>query len=140
MRKLQPRNNGEIKDLVSYLGGCHDASIKKISFVKDRHFTANGDLAWSHDPADLSNAKCTIVVELLLNSYTGAKKDQVVVLEFGEVMSFTFVQDADFDYSDVYEVSLEQLKDQQVRFVFFCTEKRVKAISGLCRAVVCKEL
>jgi hypothetical protein len=69
--------------------------------VKDRAFNEDGNLVYPF--GDMKDAVyCDIEVELLLNSYKGAKKDQVVVFDFKTTDCFTFKQTEGLDYSRGY--------------------------------------
>ena len=107
MKKHQPKNIEEIKSLLKYLNSCHDASMKRICFGKDRDINQDGDLDYPFE--DVINGD--VEIELILNSYQGAKRDQRVLLQFKDVRIFNF----------------------------YSTAKKVKSLSIICNQIVCIE-
>lgn len=134
MKKHQPKNTEEIKTLLTYLNSCHDGSIKKISFIKDRDINQDGDLSYPFEDAIGGN----IEIELILNNYEGAKKYQIVVLQFQNVRIFNFYQNTNFDYSDVYELKFNSDKGF-LSFNFYSTAKKIKSLIIICKQMVCIE-
>lgn len=139
MKVHKPKSVDEIKNTISYLCDCHDASIRKICFVKDREVEQDGSLVYPFaDIRDFIN--CDVEMELLLNSYPTAKKDQIVLLKFIKTRSLTLMQTEDFDYSDIYELKFEGKKGTNLLFCFYATEKKFKALSLSCEMLICEEL
>ena len=139
MRLFEPKTIEEINELLHYLCRCHDGSIKRISFLKDRELNENGNLVYPFlDIAEEAN--CNIEVELLLSTYPTAKKDQIVLLQFNVVRHFRFMQDPHFDYSDVYDLGFEPDDAHNLNFIFYSTKKRIKSLEVSCRTIVCKEV
>lgn len=122
----------EARDILVRLNHCHDGSIRAISFLKGRELDPEtGNLVY--DSANLNEmALCDIKLEMLLNSYEGAKKDQLIIFEFKKVSCFRFIQDASFDYSDVYEVEVESGRDVTIELHFFATEKKIPTLIISC--------
>ena len=83
---------------------------------------------------------CNIHIEMILNSYTGAKKDQVVVLEFIGSEAFRFEQKNDYDYSDIYHIDFDQEKDGRFTFQFQATSNNIPTQVITCKELICKEL
>lgn len=139
MRLFEPKTIEEINELLHYLCRCHDGSIKRISFLKDRELNENGDLVYPFvDIAEMAN--CNIEVELLLSTYPTAKKDQIVLLQFNGVRYFRFMQDPNFDYSDVYDLGFEPDDTNNLNFIFYSTKNRIESLKISCRKIVCKEV
>lgn len=139
MKVHKPKSVEEIKSMLSYLASCHDASVKSVCFVKDRQIHEDGSLVYPFvDMREIVN--CNIKMELILNSYPTAKKDQIVSFEFITTKSFSFMQTDDIDYSDIYELRFEGEAGSTLRFVFYATENKVKVLSISCTEVICKEL
>lgn len=134
MKKHQPINKEEVQSLIKQLDSFHDASIKKICFIKDRDLNQDGDLTLPLEDA----TNVDIEIEIILNSYEGAKKDQIVVLQFQNVKVFNFYQNADFDYSDVYELKVEE-DDKLLSFIFYSTSKMIKSLTVVCNQIICIE-
>ena len=135
---FKSENLVEIRSQILKLNFCHDASLRKISFYKIREVDEhNGSLIYPFD--DLKEMMdCDIELELILNSYEGAKKDQIVILEFKDTTSFSFYQTPDFDYSDIYE--LEVTENQGLQFSFYAIDKKIKTLSLTCGKFISKEL
>ena len=139
MKIHKPKNVDEIKNTISYLSYCHDASIRKICFVKEREVEQNGSLVYPFaDIRDFIN--CDVEMELIHNWYPTAKKHQIVLLKFIKTRSLTFMQTEDFDYSDIYELKFEGKKGSDLLFCFYATEKKFKALSLSCEGLICEEL
>ena len=128
-----------IRALLDYLNHCHDGSLRRISFVKNRELTENGNLVLFSSET-LHKGDCDIEAELFLNSYIGASPTQVVILNFQDVRSFRFYQDNDFDYSDIYEVSFCRVDKYTFEFSFRATQQKIEALTVVCRKLVCREL
>lgn len=101
MKTHKADDEDSIRALLEYLNVCHDGSLRRISFVKDRELTEDGNLIIFSSEM-LVKGDCEIEAELLLNSYIGASPTQVVILNFQDVRSFRLYQDNNFDYSDIY--------------------------------------
>lgn len=140
MRVFEPKSYKEVNDLISYLASCHDGSIRKICFLKDRSLIENGGLSYPYDINDPSNCICSIEMELLLNCYAGAKKQQIVRLKFQKTKSFTFKQNENFDYSDIYELTCEKTESLALNFIFYASKDEIKPLSILCEKIICEEL
>jgi len=124
--------------LLKRLNYCHDASIRRICFVKHREFDEDGNLVFPF--TELSDTiLCGIQAELLLNSYSGAAKNQIVSLEFEGVEAFSFSQDGAFDYSDVFEVNFRPKPEKAFEFLFLATVNKINFLSVICREIVCQE-
>ena len=140
MKTVSCRNERNILELLRHLNFCHDASMRKICFSKDRQVDRK-DGALVYPFGDIRDTiKCDIQVELILNSYEGAKTDQIVILEFKESTAFELMQTCDFDYSDIYELRFEQEKGPNFHFTFYATGNKVKVFSISCKQLICKEL
>lgn len=83
---------------------------------------------------------CDIEMELLLNSFQGAKKDQKVRFQFGNAKRFSFSQSTDFDYADIYDLDFEVRDAAQLEFSFFSTSAKIKAFSVTCEMFTCEVL
>jgi len=139
MKIHKPKSADEVKNTISYLYDCHDGSIRKICFIKEREVEQNGSLVYPFaDIRDFIN--CDVEMELLLNCYPTAKKDQIVLLKFIKTRSFTFMQTEEFDYSDIYELKFEGKKGTSLLFCFYATKKMFKALSLSCEKLICEEL
>ncbi len=139
MKISVPKTVKEANDLLSRLCHCHDGSLKRISFVKDRALDEDGNLVYPF--GDMKNAVyCDIEVELLLNSYEEAKKDQVVEFTFKKTDCFNFAQEKGIDYSDIQEVTCDGGQNSLLVFRFYAGEARTEVISLTCQKVSCKEL
>lgn len=134
MKRHQPRGIKEIKVLLGYLNSCHDGSIKRISFIKKRGIDKSGNLVYLSEEF----SETDIEIELILNSYQGAKRSQIVILEFNNVKVFSFHQDASFDYSDIRELKVETDK-ASLNFTFISTIKEVNPLTISCSQIVCIE-
>lgn len=140
MKIIEPKNLQEIDNIISRLNFCHDASMKKICFLKNRNIDEKtGDLVYPFEDVK-DRIKCDIEIELILNSYAGAKKNQIVLFEFKEVTNLYFMQKENFDYSDIYELKFKGTKNAKLGFNFYATEKKIKTLSIICNKVICKEL
>lgn len=139
MKISVPKTVKEANDILSRLCHCHDGSIKRISFVKDRALNEDGNLVYPF--GDMKDAVyCDVEVELLLNSYEGAKKDQVVVFAFERTDCFNFRQAKGIDYSDMQEVTCDGSQNSRLEFRFYAGEARTEVISLTCQKVLFKEL
>lgn len=139
MKIYKPKSVDEIQNTLSYLCHCHDASIRKICFIKDREIDPDGSLVYPFgDIRDFIN--CDVEMELFLNCYPTAKKDQIVLMKFIKTKSFTFMQTEEFDYSDIYEFKFEGKKGTKLLFCFYATDNKFKALSLSCEELICEEL
>lgn len=129
----------EIKELLERLNYCHDASIKNICFVKQRSIDEKtGDLVYPFEqPQDL--ILCDIKVELLHNNYDSARKDQIVIFTFHKVIRFNFIQNADYDYSDLRAIYCEPGLNTRMEFKFHSARDRVVSLSFSCSEVSVEE-
>lgn len=139
MRKLKVEKYEDIKKLVSYLNFCHDGILKKVGFFKKRELDEeDGALIYSfNDKEDFIT--CDIEIEMLLNSYENAKKDQVVLLQFKGVDNFSFSQNKDFDYSNIYELQVQKNKNSRPQFVFYSTQNKIESLKIECEQLICIE-
>ena len=83
MKRHEAADEASIRALLDYLNACHDGVVRRISFLKDRAYTDEGDVFWpAESPAAWkdSMARCSIEMELLLDNYAGASPKQVVIL------------------------------------------------------------
>ena len=134
MKKFTVETSKEITDLLKLINFCHDASLRNISFRKKREFNKNGSLIYPFK--NIKQAiKCDISLELLLNSFEGAKKKQIVLFEFIDVDMFSFKQNNEFDYSDIYEVKFQEAKDYGYNFVFYATQSKIDFLSLFCKSL-----
>jgi hypothetical protein len=147
MKKHEANDDSSIQAILDHLNVCHDGSLRRISFIKDRKWGDHGGLAYpdaKHKDyeQDLYFVKCNIELELLLNSYKGALPKQVVILYFEEVRSFRFFQENTFDYSEIYEVSFHKLGEDGFEFVFRTRGKteRIEMLRIVCPKIICTEL
>jgi hypothetical protein len=145
MKTFKPKNTKEIINLISYLNFCHDGSLRKICFLKNREVDiTNGSLIYPFE-----NTKefidCDIEVELILNSYEGAKKDQIILFEFKNTKSFGFSQNEGFDYSDIYEVEFKSDNNANLNFIFYthkppnAPNEKIAFLSIVCKEIICIE-
>jgi hypothetical protein len=143
MKKHETKDEVAIRALLDYLNACHDAVVRRISFLKDRAYTEEGDVFWpAQSPGAWkdSMALCSIEMELLLNSYPAASRKQVVLLRFEDVRSFRFFQDA-FDYSFLNEVVLNESGGDEFEFLFCMGwAEKAEALRIVCPRIVCTEL
>jgi len=127
-----------IRALLDYLNLCHDASLRRITFMKKREFDAAGDLVYPF--TDMKDAvKCDIEIELLLNSYRDALPEQIVLLYFMAVQSFRFCQQETYDYSDIRQVDFRPSQTGMFEFCFSATQKEIKVLTLVCSKLVCEE-
>ena len=90
MKVTKPKDIEQFVALLKRLNYCHDGCIRAVSFLKRRKLNKkDGSLIYPFEDME-DRALCDMRLELLLNSYSGAKKDQVVVLEFKEVRDIRF--------------------------------------------------
>lgn len=133
-----------IRALLDDLNACHDGSLRRITFHKDRAYTKDGSLRYPlSEPAEdfqAVSSRCDIEMEILLNSYIGASTRQVVLLRFDAVRSFRFSQDSTCDYSDIYEVNLSPVESGMVKLSFLATNEKIETLTIICPKVVCTEL
>ena len=65
MKKREIRNSEEAIKLLNYLNNCHDASMRNISFGKERDVDKNdGSLIYPFENASES-IDCTVNIELI---------------------------------------------------------------------------
>jgi hypothetical protein len=142
----EPKTAVELKALLTHLGVCHDASLRRISFIKDRMLNEEGNLVYPFGDMDAS-VNCDVEMELLLSSYPTAKKQQVVVFKFIDTRIFVFMQDESFDYSDIFKVDGNIGDDSKFNFIFYSSgqyqsrrDDEVKSLEISCARVICTEL
>ena len=145
MKRHEACDEASIRARLDYLNVCHDGSVRRISFLKCREYTEEGNLVYPDvDPKHLLKdlTRCDIELELLLNSYEGASPKQVVVLNFEEVRSFRFFQENTFDYPEIYEVTFRKSGEGEFEFVFRVrpAAEKIDALSIICPKIVCTEL
>jgi hypothetical protein len=147
MKKRQADDEASIRELLDYLNVCHDGSMRRISFLKDRKWADDGGLAYPEvDPKDyredLYFITCDVEIELLLDSYEDALPQQVIVLLFKEVRSFQFFQEKTFDYSDIYEVIFNKSGEREFEFIFRARgdAERIEMLRIVCPKIICTEL
>ena len=129
----------EARALFKYLNVCHDASLRKLAVKKQREMEEDGSLIYPDvDSADF--VLCDIEMELILNSYEGAKIDQIVRLQFERVRQFMLRQDSQHDFSDVYAVAVEDEGSSNIHIVCYATKDRIVVVDLFCDSLVCKEL
>ena len=126
--------------LVKRLNACHDGSLRTVCIRRQRNIDRrSGSLIYPfRDPTDF--VLCDIDMELILNSYAGAKKDQIVRLRFERVRRFTLRQDQQHDSSELYEVVTTGDGSRWIRVIFYATKDRVAAAELSCETIVCEEL
>jgi len=146
MRIHEAADENSIRGLLDHFDACHDGVIRRISFIKNRTYSDEGNVCW---PAELGRRgfdtiKCDIEMEVLLNSYVGASPKQVVIIRFEDVQSFRFFQDHNFDYSAIFEVILHQVTEQAFEFAFrlgmMTTTEPIDALTVVSRKIVCTEV
>ncbi len=140
MKITRAANVQEARALFEHLNACHDASVRELLLKKQREVDEqDGSLIYPDvDVADF--VLCEVQMELILNSYEGAKTDQIVQLEFEQVREFTFKQDRKHDFSDLYEVVIQDDDASNIRVIFYSTKDRIIAADLLCESIVCREL
>lgn len=139
MKTREADDENSIRALLDYLNKCHDGFIRRISFIKDReYFDEDGSILYPSDE-DGYDIIFDIEMELLLNSYIGASPHQIVVLTFEKVMSFRFLQERTFDYSEIYKVTFDQASNETFDFSFCATSKKITMLTLNCSKVICKE-
>jgi hypothetical protein len=135
-----------IRALLDHLNVCHDGYIRRLSFLKDRNYDAEGNVFYPSEGAEagetIDSAECEVEAELLLNSYQDASIRQVVVLNFQQVRSFRFFQEPTFDYSEILEAAFQARGKKEFEFIFrIGPEARPRDMLHLvCRKVLCLEL
>ena len=138
MKITEAGTKEQLRALLKYLNHCHDASMRKVCFKKQRAVDKrNGSLIYPFEKIK-DVVLCDVEVELLLNSYRGAKKDQIVVLEFEAVKKLAFCQDEQHDYSDVHEVGI-RATGTEMDVTFFSTKKKLSSLQLSCKRLICKE-
>jgi hypothetical protein len=143
MKTHEANDETSIRALLGYLNACHDGVVRRISFIKDRDYTNEGDVFWptGSEAWKYDMARCSIEMEILLNSYAGATPKQVVLLQFEAVCSFRFCQEDAFDYSFIYEIVLDNSGENGFEFLFrMGWAKQVEALRVVCSKIVCVEL
>ncbi len=143
MRTREAKDEASIRALLDYLNVCHDGSLRRITFQKNRSYTHDGNLSYPSEPTEdwrTAPVPCAIEMELLLNSYVGASPRQIVLLRFDAVRSFRFAQESTYDYSDIYEVNLSPAASGTFRLSFCATEKKIETLTIVCSKVVCTEV
>ncbi len=74
MKRHEAKDEASIRALLDYLNACHDGVVRRISFLKDRAYTDEGDVFWpAQSPGAWkdSMALCSIVLESLAGSVKG---------------------------------------------------------------------
>jgi len=137
MKTFKPKGVKGINNLIILFNFFHDACMRKICFLKNREVDEkNGSLIYP-----FNNIKefinCDIEIELIHNNYKDAKKDQIILLKFKETKSFTFVQDENFDYSDIFEIEFKSDENAGLHFIFYSTGKKFKFLSIQCKKFIC---
>jgi hypothetical protein len=144
MKIHEARNEGSIRELLGYLNVCHDGIIRRISFLKDRGYTEEGDVFRPHESERWmeDEAKCNIEMELLLNSYAGASLKQIVLLYLQDVRSFRFFQEKASDYAEILEFVLHKAREGEFEFIVRTgpETKPIDALSVVCSGILCIEL
>lgn len=139
MRIRKTKNFSEVKALIQNLNFCHDSSLRKICFIKKRSVDKkDGSLIYPFDNIE-ELINCDIEMELILNSYLGAKKDQIIILSFKDVKSFKFMQNGKYDYSDIYELKAIANKYSNADFHFYSTKEKIESLIITCSEFICKE-
>ena len=135
-----------IQALLEYLNACHDGVIRRISFLKGRSYTDEGDISRTAEMPDdwrTDAARCSIEMEVLLNSYAGAAVKQVVLLQFEKVQSFRFFQERASDYSDIYELVCQEVGENAFEFISRIRQpgqERTDSLQIICSSLTCIEL
>lgn len=138
MKIREADDENSIRALLDYLNVCHDGFIRRISFIKDRkYWDEDGGIAYPSDENGY-NIICDIEMDLLLNSYIGASRLQIVLLIFEKVMSFRFFQENSFDYSEIYEVTFKPTSNGTFDFSFYEPSKNMMLTLN-CSKIICKE-
>ncbi|MDT8300545.1 MAG: hypothetical protein RQ760_03610 [Sedimentisphaerales bacterium] len=141
MKRHQADDEVSIRTVLDYLNVCHDGYLRRISFIKDRDYTSEGNVFYPYEKEG-DEIKCDIDVELLLDSYKDALPQQVVVLHFKEVRSFQFFQEKTFDYSEIYEVIFNKSGESEFEFIFRARVgvDRIDMLRIICSKIICTEL
>lgn len=140
MRIFEAGTPQQVATLIQHLNSCHDGSVRKLCFQKQRELDKiSGALIYPFENEE-DRALCDVEMELLLNSYSGAKKDQAILLEFKAVTRLTFSQNERQDYSEIYEVAAT-VRDDAAFDVSFCSGRdKHESLRLSCKRIVCKEL
>lgn len=140
MKITRVKTSDQALNLMRNLNYCHDASVRKICFMKKRELDRKtGSLIYPFDRLQ-DRTLCDVHVEMLLNSYLGAKRDQTVLFKFVGVSKLALRQGQQQDYSDVYEVGIRTSQAGVLEVSFYSTEKKVRLLSLSCLQFVCREL
>jgi hypothetical protein len=125
-----------LKTRLTELNFCHDGVLKNVHFLKERGVDkSDGSIIFDGDNPIL----CDISVEMILNSYQGAKKDQVVLFKFLNVKQFHFSQNSSIDFSEIYEVNCLETGNNDVRLEFLCTKDKILSLSLTCNQIYITE-
>ncbi len=140
MKITKLKNSKQLLSLMRDLNYCYDASMRKIYFTKERSISQkDGSLIYPFERWE-DRVVCSVHVELLLNSYTGAKKNQIVTLDFEGVRSLVLHQSAQQDFSDVYDVKVRMIDTARAQVVFRSTVKKLPLLKLSCERVRCRQL
>lgn len=144
MRMREACDSISIRALLDYLNVCHDGVIRRVSFIKDRSYSVEGDVSYPCMEAEaweIGSLRCDVEMEMLLNSYLGASLTQVVLLYFEGVRTFRFVQEAR-DYAEILEVDFNQVAERVFEFVFRAGGEKepIDVLTLVCENMLCVEL
>lgn len=146
MKMHEANDENSIRALLDYLNVCHDGVVRRVSFIKDRDYTIEGDVYYPRGgvaPGEsIDAAECDVEMELLLNSYDAASLRQVVLLYFERVRSFRFYQEPSFDYAEILEVDFRVSEPRGFEFIFRIgpEKKPTDVLSLTCETALCFEL
>ena len=144
MKTYSPTKEKEIIQIFEHFNNCHDASMRSVRFSKERTFDEeDGSLIYPEArilDQKYAHIDTQLEIELLLNSYVGAKKDQLVTFEFKQTREFTFTQKTNYDFSEISEVVFKGKRKQGLLFDVYVTDARILALSIICKGFTCREL
>jgi len=136
MKKYESKSLDKIKEHLLYFNNLHDGVIKKISLYKKRGVDPkSGDLIYLFE-AHETYASCDIEIELLLNSYDGAKMDQAVVICCKDARSLMISQKEDTDFSDVFECAVTQDTNLFFTIIFFISDNKHPLVQINCAEII----
>ena len=137
MRTLEAKNFEEATRLMEHLNHCHDGSMRKLCFYKKRKVDRqDGSLIYPFESIE-GRTICNVEAELILNSYLGAKKGQIVLLQFQKVTHLTLIQLDQSDYSEIYEAVVKKDRKSKLKVTFYSTEEKIPTLTLSCERIVC---
>jgi len=123
----------QISEALRAYNGLHDASMVQLIFVKERKLSEDGsDLIYDYNCDDDKNfASCIIRCKFLLNYNPNPNLNLI----FTDVRDFQFCQQNVFDFSDIYEVFVQEIYDGRCELIFYVTAKKFMALRVVCLTV-----